>query len=46
MFDINKADKALKYCIDKERDNIPVFGGLYPCPQSRANLYDAQTNYD
>lgn len=46
MFDINKADKALRYCIDKERANIPVFGGLYPCPQSRANLYDAQTNYD
>lgn len=41
-----KNQKALEYCIDRERENIDIFGSLYPCPQSRDYLYDGQTNYE
>ena len=43
---IEKIKKALEYCIDRERENIDIFGSLYPCPQSRDYLYDGQTNYE
>ena len=43
---LEKINKALSYCIEKEKDNISIFGGLYPCPQSRDYLYDGQTNYE
>ena len=43
---IEKSKKALEYCIDRERENIDIFGSLYPCPQSRDYLYDGQTNYE
>lgn len=44
--DTVKIKKALDYCISKQRENIDIFGRLYPAPQSRDNLYDAQTNYE
>lgn len=44
--DLKKIQKALDYCINKERENIDIFGKLYPCPQSRDYLYDGQTNYE
>ncbi len=44
--ELKKIMNALEYCINKERENISIFGRLYPCPQSREYIYDGQTNYE